>query len=236
MLNDTITATDLIDAIGAVYVCYVPAEQADNFSSVRGIDVQDKPDTGMVPIAVIPWTYIDGTGYNESVNIANRAVIEEDYADYSDALLEITYAYGGSKYAYRLDVIAELHNEYASAPAAGEVVVDMIRSLESYPVLDDDRMVTIEAEIIEDAFGNYLVSDTKRELSQDVRDHADYCDDDDVADALRAAVEEVGAYPSVEGESVYFGRYELKDIVIAWERRIKDLKDLDGNAFTPAQD
>ena len=236
MLDDTITATDLIDAIGAVHVCYVPAEQADDFSSVLSIDVQDKPDTGMVPIAAIPHTYIDGTGYNEVLNLANRAVIEEDYGDLSDALLEITYAYGGSKYAYRLDVIAELHNEYASAPAAGEVVVDMIRSMESYPVLDEQRMDDIEAEIIERAWDDYLVSDTKRELPQDVRDHADYCDDDDVADALRAAWEEVGAYPCIEAEYVYFERHELSAIMLAWERRIKDLKDLDGNAFTPAQD
>lgn len=236
MLDDTITATDLIDAIGAEYVRYVPAEQADNFSSVRGIDVQGKPDTGMVPIAAIPYTYIDGTGSNESVNLANRATIEEDYDDLSDALLEVTYALGGSEYSYRLDVIAELHNEHASAPAAGEVVVDIIRAIETYPVLDEQRMSDIEAEIIERAWDDYLVSDTKRELSQDVRDHADYCDDDDVADALRAAAEEIGAYPYIEGEGVYFESHDMIALVLAWERRIKDLTDLDGNAFTPAQD
>ena len=236
MLDDTITATDLIDAIGAEHVRYVPAELADNFSSVRSVYAQNKPDTGMVPLVIIPGTYIDGTGYNESLNLANRAVIEEDYGDLSDALLEVTYSLGGSEYSYRLDVIAELHNEYASAPAAGEVVVDMIRSLEDYPVLDDDRMVTIEAEIVERAWDDYLVSDTKRELAQDVRDHADYCEDDNVADALRAAAEEVGAYPSVEGESAYFDSYDLKAIVPAWERRLKELKDLDGKAFTPTQD
>lgn len=236
MLDDTITATDLIDAIGAECVHYVPAEQADNFSSVRRIDVQDKPDTGMVPIAAIPYTYIDGTGSNDAMNLANRDTIEEDYGDLSAALLEVTYALGGSEFTYRLDVIAELHNEYASAPAAGEVVVDMLRALETYPVLDEQRMSDIEAEIIAEAWDDYLITDTKRELSQDVRDHADYCDDDDVSDALRAAAEEVGAYPRIESEGVYFEHHELSAIVLAWERRIKDLKDLDGNAFTSAQD
>lgn len=236
MLDDTITATDLIDAIGAEHVRYVPAEQADNFSSVRGVYVQDKPDTGMVPLVIIPFTYVDGTGYNDSVNLTNRDAIEEDFADYSDALLEVTYAFGGSEYAYRLDVIAELHNEHETAPAAGENVVDIIRSLESSPVLDEQRMSDIEAEIIAEAWDDYLVSDTKRELASDVRDHADYCDDDDVADALRAAVEEVGTHPYIEGESVYFESHDMTALVLAWERRIKDLKDLDGNAFTPAQD
>ena len=99
MLDDTITATDLIDAIGAEHVRYVPAEQADNFSSVRGVYVQAKPDTGMVPLVIIPGTYIDGTGDNSAVDLANRAVIEEDYADLSDALLEVTYALGGSEYS-----------------------------------------------------------------------------------------------------------------------------------------
>lgn len=238
MLDDTITATDLIDAIGAEYVRYVPAEQADNFSSVRGVYFDNTPNAipNPVPVVIIPGTYTDGTGYNSAVNLANRAVIEEDYDDLLVALLEVTFALGGSEYSYRLDVIAELHNEDASTPAAGKVVVDMIRSLEDYPVLDEHRLSDIEAEIIERAWDDYLVSDTKRELPCDVRDHADYCDDDDVADALRDAVSEFEAYPSIEGESVYFGRYELKDIVPAWERRIKDLKDLDGNAFTPAQD
>ena len=238
MLDDTITATDLIDAIGAEYVRYVPAEQADDFSAVRGVYFDNTPNAipNPVPVVTIPHTYTDGTGYNESLNLANRAVIEEDYDDLSGALLEVTYALGGSEFAYRLDVIAELHNEYASAPAAGEVVVDMIRSLESYPVLDDDRMTAIEAEIIERAWDDYLVSDTKRELASAVRDHADYCDDDDVADALRASAEEVGMYPCVEYEGVYFEPSELTALVLAWESRIKELKDLDGNAFTPAQD
>ena len=154
MLDDTITATDLIDAIGAEYVRYVPAEQVDNFSAVRGVYLDNKPNVvpHPVPVVIIPHTYIDGTGSNESLSLANRAVIEEDYGDLSDALLEVTYALGGSEYSYRLDVIAELHTEHAIAPAAGEVVVDIIRAIETYPVLDEQRMSDIEAEIIECAW------------------------------------------------------------------------------------
>lgn len=225
------TTTDLLDRIPThMTVCFAPLEDGD--ASISSVYVTDKAQSGYVPLLVIPHTYADNTGHNETVCLANRQWIEDNWVgeDTGDHLIEITYAFAGTEYALRMDTLPELGEVEA------EDVVDAVVDLYEYPLFDDSYVSDVEHRLIEEAFTSYLVSDTKRELAADVRDHADYCDDDDVAAALRDAVEEVGAYPYVEGESVYFGSYELTDIVPAWERRIKELKDLDGNAFTPAQD
>ena len=92
---------------------------------------------------------------------------------------------------------------------------DLMKSLEDYPVLDEQAMSEVEMEWEQEAWDNWLKSDLVHTLPDDIRDTIDGLDDAQADDILSAAyseaMEQTNSYPVAEYSGIYVDIDRIKE-------------------------
>lgn len=149
-----------------------------------------------------------GSDYSgDSCNVANYKTLIKIATDEGILCTEVWPVYGG-------------HGTYAVAirlSCTNDAILSALRSVEDYPVLDDDLMSQIEMDAQDDAWQSWAASDFRSYLSSNLTDDADTDDeyeeretlvDDATDESLRelfdVTADSIGEYWQIEtGNSAY---------------------------------
>lgn len=167
-------------------------------------DIQPAEHSDKIDLVGLPFT--GGSDYSGSTSDkANHQWIVENYGHHP-ALREVFGGYG----TYDVVFIASLLNE----ETRGELE-DLANDLEKYPVLDDDTLHQLEQEIIDEAWGDYLASDIKR----DAQGKLDHLPDH----IIRELAEQFEFWPEIEQYNAHiFNQDKLIDKLVQWTEQFVD--------------
>lgn len=175
------------------------------------------PREGYLPMVWVPSTEEPMHGYQDAVAESNRealAELEEQFPDHVDERM--------GRYFFWVDEpepgVYELPDELA----------ETVGALESYPVLNEERMSEIETDYEDEAWTGWAASDWRRELQDiDFEDEAlnevmeeifDHMTDAQLWEIYRKAAERANVYVehTHEGPRFYFddaaAKFEISDL------------------------
>lgn len=162
---------------------YNPIEGGGHYDLGSLVTVVEDKDNPPDMWAEVPYTASgDYSGYAD-VGISNYRVIEEEFKDDPDIAF-VSGGYGFQAVIYRTNT-------------KNQEILDMIKKLENYPLLDEDSHSHVLLELEDEAWDNWARHDFVRALGKkfpDIEDDIDALDNDAVFQIFNTARDEANEY------------------------------------------